>query len=86
MLGADRILLHFQAVAIYSAAWTVDGRKFERIGFAVEDALFLKSSLFPNEKYGLNGRKFIVAFNFVSVFVVLSGTGFLVNVVTSVLG
>ncbi len=56
---------------IYSAMWKPDGRYFEEIGRYCKNHLEMRQTLFPTEKYGFNGRNFIVTINFVSSYMAL---------------
>ncbi len=53
--------------AIYSAMWKSNGRQLEEIGRYCSNQLEMWDSLFPTEKYGFNGRKFVITINFVSI-------------------
>ncbi len=53
------------SVSIYSALWKPYGREFQRIGSYADNFLKLWDDVFPNVKYGLNGRKFFITINFV---------------------
>ena len=47
-----------------------DGRRFRPTGKYELGKLHMMDSLFPNERYGFNGRKFRITTNFVSVFLI----------------
>ena len=55
---------------IYNAFWMSDGRRFRPAGKYELGKLHMVDSLFPNERYGFNGRKFRITTNFVSVFLI----------------
>ncbi len=50
---------------ILSADWTPEGRKFSHIGSHKEHKLHMQNNIFPNEKYGFNGREFTITTNMV---------------------
>ena len=43
---------------IHSAVFKPEGRRFELIGTSINSSWKIDSSIFPNEKYILNGRHF----------------------------
>ena len=48
--------------------WTDAGRQFQEVGTYGKSGLSLKQDIFPNYKYGFNGRHFSVSTNYVSWF------------------
>ena len=55
---------------IYSAAFTTNGRKFEKISNKINNTILLESPMFPNEQYKFNKRHFRLGVNYVSLFTV----------------
>ena len=53
---------------ILSAMWTSDGRRFQEVGTYDKRGLNLHNAIFPNYKYGFNGRHFRVSTNYVSFY------------------
>ena len=52
--------------AVYSFDWTSAGRRMRETGrLAANQSLMMKDDLFPNARYGLNGRKFKISTNMV---------------------
>ena len=67
------------AFDVFTALYEKDGRKFRQIGSYKSSNLCLTSDqdMFPNVKFGLNGRHLIVSTNYVrncKCFVILSST------------
>ncbi len=56
--------------AVYNAFFTAKGRNFQEIGkyrpSSKSNKFEMIDSIFANEKYGFNGRKFIITLNYVS--------------------
>ena len=61
-----RVLFQATGDGVYSAFFTTDGREFQIIGAVVNGNLQMYNVMFPNEKYGFNGRKLRLGINYVS--------------------
>ncbi len=53
-------------VSVFSAFWTPKGRHFQEVGTFINNSLQQIDQLYPNEKFGFNGRHIEITTLFVS--------------------